>query len=122
MRRRGPPPELNPTLLEGAPRDLVAEYAENQGLGCAEALAELKKAGQRWKASEKALRAELAAGEAGSPEAAASTAAAASTVAADVETKVQEQPKSPAVGESDLAMWAEWLGGVLCCCFQRDGH
>ena len=107
MRRRGPALELNPTLLEGGARDLVEEFGDQQGLGRAEAAAELKKAGQRWKASEKALRAELAADPAADPEAAAST------------QRPDEKPKD---SESDSATWAEWLGGLLCCCLQREGH
>ena len=41
---------------------------------------------------------------------------------ANGESKVQEQVQMPAANDSDLSMWAEWLGGVLCCCFQREGH
>ena len=108
MRRRGPALELNPTLLEGGARDLVGEFGDQQGLCRAEAAAELKKAGQRWKASEQALRAELTADCAADPEAAAST------------EKPDAQPN-----ESDSAT-LEWLGGLfgglLCCCLQREGH
>ena len=119
MRRRGPPPALNPTLLEGGPRDLVSEFAKNQGLARADALVELKKAGQRWKASEQALRAELSAGpasdlgdEATDPQAASST----TTV------EMQQRPETPVDAESDAVMWIEWLGGLLSCCCQREGH
>ena len=114
--------ELNPTLLEGRPRDLVAEFAEHQGLERADALVELKKAGQRWKASEKALRAELAAPS--DPQAASSTAVDGATESTESTTREQtEQTETPAgTSDSDLAMWAEWLGGVLSCCFQREGH
>ena len=89
------------------PRDLVEEFGDQLGLGRAEAAAELKKAGQRWKASELALRAEFAAASAADLEAAAST---------------QRADAEPKDSESDSATWSEWLAGLFCCCLPLSGR